>query len=123
MPYLNDNYIFINDSLIDKLSNQLKIFSNDIVGIILSKIYIKSGPLTTFCVSPKDYKEYFDEDFEYENEDEVMYLEIHYDTIGCRSWEYNVSWRTDDDSGRIESINSSSYFALKACDWVQEDDY
>ena len=80
--------------------------------------------LTTYCVSSKDYKEWWDEDYEYDegDEDECMYLCIkRIDNSNDAKWQYSIEWGGD-ESGKMNGINTSSPFAAMCCGW-QCDDY
>lgn len=85
----------------------------------------KEEHLSEYCVSLKDYKEYWDEDYEYDEEleDEFMFLSVKgFDNPRDAKCEYSIMW-DGDESGKRTGINSSSVFALMSCStWECESD-
>ena len=80
--------------------------------------------LTTYCVSSKDYKEWWDENYEYDEGDEdecIMLCVKRIDNSNDAKCEYSIEWGGD-ESGKMNGINTSSYFAAMCCGW-QCDDY
>jgi len=81
--------------------------------------------ISEYCVSLKDYKEYWDEDYEYDEEleDEFMYLSVKgFDNPRDAKWEYSIMW-DGDERGKQTGINTSSVFALMCCNtWECESD-
>ena len=80
--------------------------------------------MITFSMDIKDYKEYFKGNTKMNEDDEFVYLTIRrIKDKNNKEWEYSIKWSNDnnDEKGIIRSINTSSAFAVKSCDWNLED--
>lgn len=78
-----------------------------------------------FLMDLADYKRYFKEYTEYPNNyDHCIILCIEpIDNPNDKDYEYSIRWENMDneENGIIKGINTSSIFALKSCNWYNED--
>ena len=81
----------------------------------------KEEYLSEYCVSLKDYKEWWDKDYDEEYKDEFMYLYVKvFKSPRDAEWQYSIMW-DGDESGKITEINTSSPFALMSCNTWKKD--
>ena len=86
---------------------------------------------TKYYMTAEDYNEYFlKKDIEstgIKDEEEEDFIELEIQAIENkedRLTEYSIKWRNieNGENGEIKNINTSSYHALKACYWINEDE-
>tara|TARA_R110000744_G_scaffold37086_2_gene85269 strand:+ start:406 stop:711 length:306 start_codon:yes stop_codon:yes gene_type:complete len=81
--------------------------------------------MVQYILELKDYKEYFCENTEIKDEEECIFLTIEpIDNKDDEEWEYSINWfnQDNDEKGTIKGINTSSYFSLNSCSWVDYDE-
>ena len=89
--------------------------------------------MSHYCMTQKDYKQFFNENYDIEEIDEEkqepMYVYVedikNKDDGVC---EFSIKWMNSEcisENGVINHINTSSVFALMRCNWhdIEDDDY
>ena len=84
--------------------------------------------MTIYALTYQDYKEYFNELTEY-NENDEDFIDVEVKAIENKEdieYEFSIEWNTinlpKNENGKIYGINTSSAWALMSCGWYEYED-